>query len=91
MHVLETQKDHMYMYLVRALCHVSLTSSVPTVLYSVTLHTYRGKFDWQNLFFMNMHKAGENNLLTMKLHVTIKYSSISMMSYRDFLLKKKVY
>ena len=36
---------------------------------------------------MNMHEAGETNLLPMKSHVTIKYSSISMTSYRDFLTK----
>jgi len=52
-------------------------SSAPTVLYSITLHTYRGKFDQQNLVFMNMHEAGETNLLSIKLHVTLKYSSIS--------------
>ena len=34
---------------------------------------------------MNMHEAGEANLLPMKSHVTIKYSSISMTSYMDFL------
>jgi len=34
---------------------------------------------------MNMHEAGETNLLPMKSHVTIKYPSISMTSYRDFL------
>jgi len=42
---------------------------------------YRGQLDWQNLVFMNMHEAGETNLLPMKSHVTIKYSSITMMSY----------
>jgi len=30
-------------------------SLATTVLSSVTLHTYRGQFDWQNLVFMNMH------------------------------------
>jgi len=38
---------------------------------------------------MNMHEAGETNLLPMKSHVTIKYSSISMTSYRDFLTKNR--
>jgi len=31
-----------------------------------------GQFDWQNLIFMNIHKAEETNLLPMKSHVTIK-------------------
>ena len=52
---------------------------------SFTLHMYRGQFDWQNLVFMNMHEAGKTNLIPMKLHVTIKYSLITMMSYWDFL------
>ena len=38
----------------------------------------------ENLVIMNMHEAGETNL-PMKSHVTIKYSSITMMSYWDFL------
>jgi len=29
---------------------------------------------------MNMHEAGETNFLSMKSHVIIKYSSISMTS-----------
>jgi len=41
------------------------------------------KFDWQNLVAMNMHEAGETNLLPMKSHVTIKYSSKTMTSYWD--------
>ena len=61
----------------------SNASSASTVLSSATPHRYRGKFDWQNLVFMNMHEAGETNLLPMKLHVTIKYSSITMTSYWD--------
>ena len=65
------------------------TSLAPTVLYFFTFHTYRGKFDWQNLVFMNMHEAVKTNLLPMKSHVTIKYSSISMTSYRDFLTKNR--
>ena len=36
-----------------------------------------------------MHEAGEANLLPMKLHVKIKYSSISMTSYRDSLTKNR--
>ena len=44
------------------------SSLATTVLSSVTLHTYRGKFDWQNLVFMTMHEAGEINLLPMKSH-----------------------
>jgi len=35
-----------------------------TVLSSVTLHTYRGQFNWQNLVFKNMHEAGETNLFS---------------------------
>jgi len=60
-------------------------SSATTVLSSVTHHTYRGKFDWQNFVFRNIYKAGETNLLPMKSHVTIKYSSIAMKSYWDCL------
>jgi len=60
------------------------TSSATTVLSSATLHTYRGQFDWQNIVFINIYEAGETNLLPMKSHVTIKYSSISMTSYWDF-------
>ena len=55
----------------------SVSSSLTTVLSSVTLHTYRGQFDWQNLVFMNMHEAGETNILSKKAHITIKYSSIN--------------
>ena len=66
-----------------------LASSATTVLSSVTLHTYRGKFDWQNLVFVNMHEVGETNLLPTKSHVTIKYSSIIMTSYWDFLTQNK--
>jgi len=62
------------------------SSSAITVLFSITLHTYRGEFDWQNIVFMNMYEAGETNLLPMKSHVTIKYFSISMTSYLDFLM-----
>ena len=51
-------------------------SSAPTALNFVTLHTYRGKFD-KSRVFMNMHEAGETNLLPIKSHVTIKYSPIS--------------
>jgi len=64
------------------------TSSATTVLSSVTLYTNRGQFDWQNLVFLNMHKA--INLLPMKSHVTITYSSFSMMSYWDFLTNADV-
>jgi len=49
--------------------------------FSVTLHTYRGQFDWQNLVFINMHEAEETNLLPMKSHVTNKYSSRTLTSY----------
>jgi len=38
---------------------------------------------------MNMHEAGETNLLPMKSHVTLEYSSISMTAYRDFLTKNE--
>ena len=48
---------------------VKTSSSATTVLSSVTIHTYRGQFDWQNLFFMNMHEAWETNLIPMKSHV----------------------
>ena len=34
-----------------------------------------------------MHAARKINLLPIELHVTIKYSSISMTSYRGFLTK----
>jgi len=61
------------------------TSLETTVLSSVTTHTYRGQFEWQNLVFMNMHEAGETNLLLMKSQVIIKYSLITMTSYWDFL------
>ena len=40
--------------------------SATTVLSFVTLHMYHGQFDWQNLVFMNIHEAGETNLLPMK-------------------------
>jgi len=73
-----TQKTKIYIYL----------SSATTVLSSVTIHTYYGKFDWQNIVFMIIYEAGETNLLLMKLHVTIKYSSISMTPYWDFLKLK---
>jgi len=43
------------------------------------------EIDWQNIVFMNMYKAGETNLLPVKLNFTIKYSSFSMTSYWDFL------
>jgi len=46
-----------------------LTSSATAVLSSVTLHTYRGLLDWQNLVFMTMHEAGETNLLPVKSYV----------------------
>ena len=59
--------------------------SAITLHSSVTLHTYRGHFDWQNLVFMNMHETGETNLFPMKSHATIKYSSITLSSYWDFL------
>jgi len=36
-----------------------------------------------------MHDAGETNLLPIKSYVTIKYYSISMTSYRDFLTKNR--
>ena len=35
--------------------------------------------------FMNMHEAGETNLLPITSHFTIKYSSITMPAYWDFL------
>jgi len=56
--------------------YLTLALSATTVLSSVTLHMYHGQFDWQNVVFMNMHEAGETNLLPMKSHDTIKYSSI---------------
>jgi len=34
---------------------------------------------------MNMHEARKTDLLPMKSHVTIKYFSILMTSYTDFL------
>ena len=63
-----------------------VSSSATTVLSFVTLYTYSGQFDWQNLVFINMHEVGEISLLPMKSHVTIKYSSIKMTSYWDVLL-----
>ena len=63
--------------------------SATTVLSSVTLHMYRGQFDWHNLVFMNMHEAGETNIFPMKSHVTIKYSSITMTSCLDFLTSNR--
>jgi len=62
-----------------------VSSSATTVLSSVTLRTYRGQFDWQNIVFINIYGAGETNLLPIKSHVTIKCSSISMTLYWDFL------
>ena len=41
----------------------------------------RGLFDWKNLVFINMHKAGETNLHLMISLVTIKYFLITMTSY----------
>jgi len=38
---------------------------------------------------MTMHEAGETHLLPMKSHDTIKYSSILMTAYRDFLTKSR--
>ena len=55
-------------------------SRQPQYFFSVTLHTYRGQFDWQNLVFINMHEAWATNRLPMKAHFTIKYSSITMTS-----------
>ena len=61
------------------------TSSAPTVfipLHSIHVHTVENLTS--KISFMNMHEARETNLLLMKSHGTIKYSSISMTSYRDF-------
>jgi len=64
--------------------HLSLHHRQPQ--YFLPLHSiilYCRQFDWQNILFMNMHEAGETNLLPMKLHVTIKCPSITMTSYCD--------
>ena len=47
-----------------------------------------GNLTSKNLVNMNVHEAGETNLLPMKSHVTIKYSLISMTSYSDFLWRR---
>ena len=39
--------------------------SAATVLSSLTLHMYRGQFDWRNLVFINIYEAGETNLFPM--------------------------
>ena len=55
--------------------------------YFLPLHAIRtvgNLVNLENLRIMNMHEAEETNL-PMKSHVTIKYSSITMMSYWDFL------
>jgi len=48
-------------------------SSATIVLSSVTLHTYRRKFDKQNLVLINMHEAGETNLLPIACYNKILY------------------
>jgi len=52
-----------------------------------TLTTWQ-PFLFKGNFIMNMHEAVETNLLPMKSHVTIKYSSISTTSYRKIVLLK---
>ena len=70
--------------------YVAITCSVKsfsatTVLSSVTLHTYRGQFDWQTIVFMNMCEAGGGG--NKSLHEISCYNKIlfSMTSFWDFL------
>ena len=58
-----------------------------TALYSIVGHHgscvtlyIAAKIGSQNLVLMNLHEAGETTLLPIKMHVTNKYSSITMPS-----------